>query len=311
MIARLHSEIVIEWTQRQISWSTHLTFPEAANRGLQGLRVLSLESRHAEQMIRLIENAGGEAISAPSMREVPLHDNAPALRFAEELLAGRFDLLICLTGVGTRILFDAIATQHARPKIVEALSRLAVVARGPKAVSALRQAGVPVTIAVPEPNTWRDILTALAEHPTLHALEGKRIAIQEYGVSNTDLIRALEMQGATVTSVPVYQWALPENLQPLREAVRAIADGKIDVLLTTSATQVHHLMQAAAESGLEEEVRTGLAQGVVASVGPICSEALREHGIAVDLEPTHSKMGQLLFETAAKARDLLMRKRSA
>ncbi|MBI2818058.1 MAG: uroporphyrinogen-III synthase [Acidobacteria bacterium] len=278
-------------------------------RGFEGLRVLSLESRHAEQAVKLIENAGGEAISAPSMREVPLQDNAAAFRFAQELLAKRFDVVIFLTGVGTRILFGAIETQLPRQKIVEAVSGLSVIARGPKPLAALRQLGVPVTIAVPEPNTWRDILKALAEHPTLHALQGKRIAIQEYGISNTDLIRELEAQGAAVTSVPVYQWALPGNLQPLREAVRAIAEGKIDILLTTSATQVHHLMQVAAEGGLEDAVRRGLADTVVASIGPICSEALQEHGIVVDLEPEHPRMGQLVFETAAKARELLARKR--
>ncbi len=102
---------------------------ENRNRGLEGLRVLALESRRAGQMAKLIENAGGMAISAPSMREVPLQENAAALAFAEDLFGGRFDVVIFLTGVGTRILFDAVETKHPREKLVEALSRLVVVAR--------------------------------------------------------------------------------------------------------------------------------------------------------------------------------------
>lgn len=278
-------------------------------RGLEGLRVLSLESRHAEQMMKLIENEGAEAISAPSMREVPLKDNPAALAFAEELFEGKFDLVIFLTGVGTRILFNAVETKYPRQKLVDALSRVPVVARGPKSVTALRQFAVPVAIAVPEPNTWRDIVKTLVEHPAFSALEGKRVAIQEYGVSNPELVQALEGLGATVTCVPVYQWDLPEDLQPLRRGIKAIGEGSIDVLLLTSATQVHHMMQVAAQNGLEDSVRRGLERVLIVSVGPICTEALRQHGIQVDLEPAHPRMGQLVHETAEKATGLLRKKR--
>src|SRR3990172_6706992 len=84
------------------------------SRGLEGLRVLSLESRRAEQMAKLIENHGGIPVSAPSMREVPLGENPAALAFAADLFAGKFDAVIFLTGVGTRILFGAVASMHPR-----------------------------------------------------------------------------------------------------------------------------------------------------------------------------------------------------
>jgi len=279
------------------------------SKGLAGLRVLSLESRNAAQMAILIGNEGGIVISAPSVRELPLKENPAALALAEDVLAGKVDLIIFLTGVGTRILFDAVETKYPRQRFVEAVSRLPLVARGPKVVSALRQLGVPIALSVPEPNTWRDIVKALGEHPEFGMLKGKRIAIQEYGASNPALTRALESQGATVTRVPVYQWALPEDIEPLKNAIREIVDGKIEVVLVTSATQSDHLMQVAAESGLEDSVRRGLERAVVASVGPICSEALREHRIAVDFEPAHPKMGSLVHETAGIAKAWLDRKR--
>jgi len=279
------------------------------NQGLAGLRVLSLESRRAEQMAKLIENHGGIAVSAPSMREIPIEENAAALAFAGNLFAGRFDAVIFLTGVGTRILFAAIETKHPRERLVEALSRVLVVARGPKPVAALREFAVPVGISVPEPNTWRDILQALDAHHPPFPLRGKRIAVQEYGVSNREFIQSLAAQGAAVTPVPVYQWALPEDLGPLRRAIDEIVQGRIDVLLVTSATQVHNLMQVAAEAGLAEGVANGLRRAVIASIGPIATEALHSCGIMPDFEPTHPKMGQLVFETAEKARVLLRAKR--
>src|SRR5215831_1148601 len=98
------------------------------------------------------------------MREIPLKENSAALSFAEELFAEKFDVVIFLTGVGTRILFAAVETKYLRETLVAALSRAAVVARGPKPVAALREFGVPIAVMVPEPNTWRDIIRALDQH---------------------------------------------------------------------------------------------------------------------------------------------------
>jgi len=280
-----------------------------AAKGLTGLHVLSLESRRAKEMARLIENYGGIPVSAPSMREVPLTDNTAALEFAVALFSGNVDSLLCLTGVGTRILFEAIQTRHAREPMVTALSRMPVVARGPKPAAVLREYGVPIAITVPEPNTWRDLIAAIErERPELLAA-GQRVYVQEYGKSNDELLRHLAARGARVATVPVYQWALPEDTKPLQDGLAALIAGSIDVVLLTSAMQIHNLMRVATEGGLADQARTALASTVIGSIGPICSEALAAYGLAADLEPTHPKMGQLVFETAAAAKNLLAAKR--
>ncbi|MBI3933415.1 MAG: uroporphyrinogen-III synthase [Acidobacteria bacterium] len=276
---------------------------------MQGLRVLSLESRRQVEIAKLIESHGGIAVSAPSMREIPVEDNPEALTFAERLLENRFDAVIFLTGVGTRILFGAMESRYPRAAFVAALSRTLVVARGPKPVAVLREYEVAIAIAVPEPNTWRDILKAFDDHAPPINLRGKMVAVQEYGAPNREFLEALRGRGAQLMPVPVYQWALPADLKPLRQAAREIAQGRIDVLLVTSATQVDHLMRVAAEEELTEKVRTGLVRAVVCSIGPISTQALESHGIAADFEPSHPKMGQLVFEAAQKAGALLARKR--
>ena len=278
------------------------------NRGLDGLRVLSLESRRSEQMAALIRNHGGTPVVAPSMREIPIEENAAAVAFARDLLAGRFDAVIFLTGVGTRILFRAVETQHPREQLVEALSRVLVVARGPKPVAVLREFGVPIGLTVPEPNTWRDVLIALDGLLPAFSPQGKRIAVQEYGVSNGEFLDSLRSAGAQVTPVPVYQWALPEDLGPLRSALDEMVVGKIDVLLVTSANQIHNLMRVARDAGIEKQVGEALRRMVVASIGPVSSGALASYEIAADLEPTHPRMGQLVFEVAERVRELRMGK---
>ena len=196
-----------------------------------GLRVLSLESRRAVEMAELIRRQGGEPFVAPSMREVPLEADAATTRFSERLFAGGFDMMVLLTGVGTRQLNRLLG-----PRFGEALRSLTVVARGPKPVAALREMGLEAALVAPEPNTWRELL---------HALEGrteKRIAVQEYGRSNPELLAGLRESGAEVTAVRVYQWDLPEDAGPLYEAARRLAAGAFDVALFTTAIQISHLI---------------------------------------------------------------------
>jgi uroporphyrinogen-III synthase len=277
--------------------------------GLAGLRVLSFESRRATEIARLIENYGGKAIVAPSMREVPLESNREAQEFARTLAAGGFDTVIFLTGVGTRALARVVETVYPLEQFVAALRPIAVVARGPKPVAALKELGVPVTVAVPDPNTWRDLLRALDEKRELAPLDGKRVAVQEYGASNPELLAGLEKRGAIVTRVPVYSWALPEDTAPLRAAVEAIARGEIDVALFTTSVQVTHLLRIAREMNLEPQVRRGLARIAVGSIGPITSEELREVGIEPDFEPEHPKMGFLVNTAAQRSAALVEKKR--
>lgn len=270
------------------------------------LRVFSPESRHAETMAESIVRHGGLPIIAESLREVPL-DNPPEVRpFVEGLIEGSIDVVIFLTGVGTRVLAGAIADRLPREPFAAALARTLVVARGPKPLAALREIGARVDVLVPEPNTWRELLTTI---DATTALSGKRVALQEYGVTNTELVRGLEARGATVLRVPIYRWALPENTAPLREAIRKIIDGMIDVALFTNAKQIDHLLQVAREDGLAEALVTAMRRIVIASVGPICSEALRHAGLQVDFEPSHPRMGPLVRETAESAARILESKR--
>lgn len=280
--------------------------------GFTGLRVLALESRRAAELAKLISNYGGEAVVAPAMREVPLHSNTEALSFVEALLAGKFDIVIFLTGVGARAVLNVAETKYSRDDFVSALRRTKVIPRGPKPIAVLRELGVTPALIVPEPNTWRELLQTLDDGakslPEFH-LRGARIALQEYGVSNPELIAGLTERGSVVTRVPVYQWALPENTSPLECAIQEIAAGTIDVIFFTTGVQATHVFQVAAKMKLDELVRQGLRRAIVASIGPTTSEELRRHGIERDLEPSHPKMGFLVKEAAEQAAPLLAKKR--
>jgi uroporphyrinogen-III synthase len=221
-------------------------------------------------------------------------------------------MVIFLTGVGTRALLSVVETSYKREDYIAALRRVNVVARGPKPVAALRELGITPAITAPEPNTWRELLRALDEAAASQEqlrLRGARVAVQEYGVSNPELLAGLRERGAVVTRVPIYQWALPEDLAPLQAAVKELAAGKIDVALFTTSVQVTHLFQIAAQMSLEEPMRQGLGRAIVASIGPTTSEELQRRGVRADFEPSHPKMGFLVKEAAEQCAELLRRKR--
>ncbi len=274
----------------------------------QGLTVLTLESRRGQEMSRLIETYGGKPLHAPAMREVPLSSNLEALKFADALLEGKLDAVVFLTGVGARALSNVLEGVHPTEKFFEALRKVSVVARGPKPVAVLREWKVPVALTVPKPNTWREVLQAIDDNKL--DLRDKHVAVQEYGVSNPELLEGLRERGAHVTPVPVYEWDLPEDKAPLRAAVNSIVARRVDVALFTTGVQVNHLFQIAEEVGKKDALKAGLESVVKASIGPTTSEVLRSYGLSIDLEASHSKMGFLVKEAAEQSEALLQRNRS-
>jgi uroporphyrinogen-III synthase len=261
--------------------------------------VVAFESRHAKEMARLIEKQNGIPLSAPSMREVPLEDQAEAFEFAERLLRGEVDYLVLLTGVGFRALMNAVATRHPVATIVEQLSRVKLICRGPKPVLVLKEFGLTPLLVAPEPNTTQRLVAEIDSAGL--SLSGARVDIQEYGERNEDLAAALKERGATTQSVTVYMWQLPEDLGPLEAAVGQLAAGHVALALFTSARQVVHLLEVAERLGKSADLIWQLKHRVVvASIGPVTTEALEARGLAADTEPPHPKMGSFVTHVASE-----------
>jgi uroporphyrinogen-III synthase len=269
-----------------------------------GLKVLSLESRRAKEMEILIRREGGDPFVAPSVQERALDDHREALGFVDRLHAGEFDLVVCMTGAGLSFLRDLAAADGKLELLAEGLRNTFIVSRGPKPVPILRELEARAQIVVPEPNTWKEVVDAVASRPE------RRVAVQEYGRPNNEMNAAMEAFGATVTPFAIYRWDLPPDLGPLREAARRVAAREIDVVLFTSSIQLDHLFQIAQEMGIAADVRTALIEyAVVASVGPIMTEALEAASLPADVIPIHPKMAALVKASADLAGEALIRKR--
>jgi uroporphyrinogen-III synthase len=260
-----------------------------------GLRVLSFESRMGAEMARLIQRHNGDPLVVSALREIPipLQGNSAVFRFGVKLILNQLDILILMTGVGTKALLEILQTRYPLAEIIDALKKTIIVTRGPKPLAILKTLGVEANITVPEPNTWHDVIATLDYY---RPVQGLKIAIQEYGVSKPDMIQDLQKRGADVFSVPVYRWALPEDTTPLHSAITEVVNGRIDAMVITNAAQVDHVMQLAEQDQKTDLFRESCKKIVVASIGPTASEGLKHYDLPVDFEPSHPKMGVLVKE---------------
>ncbi len=268
--------------------------PEHSAMSFLQARVLCFESRREKEIAELVRINGGQPSVAPALREIPIEQNGDAFSFADRLYRGEFDMVIFLTGVGARYLGKVLSTREDEGRLPAELRKVTVAVRGPKPMAVMREWNVPVAVQVPEPNTYRELLEAVRERPE------RSVALQEYGRTNHALVEGLQAQGRTVTTVPVYQWALPADIQPLVRSAEGLCRGEFEAVIFTTGVQLDHLLQVAEELGKRDEVIEALRKTFLASIGPTCTESLQSQGLTPDLEPSHPKMGILIREAATE-----------
>ena len=277
---------------------------------LQGLRVLAFETRHSAEIEELVRSFGGEAVVVPAVRKMRIESQEPALVFAANLLRGEYDLVIFLTDSGVRLLVEAATSRYGTAEFAGALRKVKIASRGPKPSKTLSEYGLHVAVTAPEPHTWRELIAAL-EQEFGSSLSKMRVAVQEYAASNLEFLVALAERSGSVTRIPLYEWALPEDIRPLRECVLGIAGEYVDIVLFTTAVQVLHLFQVANAMSSAAPMLAGLKSALILSIGPSTSEELRRHGLEPDFEPSHPTIDALLREAIDQLPQLLERKHAA
>ncbi len=283
--------------------------PSGRPGGLAGLRIVSFESRRAQDMALWLRRSGGEVLYAPAMRQVPLADERGILEFGARLFEGQCDALVLLTGVGTTILVDALCTRWPRAEVLERLGRTPLLCRGRKTAAVLEALGLTPRVVAPEPNGTKELLAAVDE---TFIVTAKRVFVQEYGTINSELLDGLERRGAVVRLVKIYRWALPEDTRDLKSALSGIVQRWVDAAIFTSAHQVENVLEYAAGLQLASAVVEAFARWVLAiSLGPVTGGALERHGIRPDWSPSEPKLAQLVSSFAPIAGQLMRAKRSS
>jgi uroporphyrinogen-III synthase len=249
-------------------------------RPLASRTVALAEGRQLEELAQLLEAEGAVALRYPMVSILDAPDEAPVLDWLRDLAAGRFDVVVLMTGEGLRRLLGFAGRAGLRAEVVAALGRSQILTRGPKPGQALREIGLAPTRVAPAPTT-DGVLAALRAEP----LAGRTVAVTLSGGPNPALEEGLAAAGARVRTVLPYVYAPAADDARVLDLVGRLAGGTVDAVVFTSSPQVDRLFGVAAAAGREADLRAGLARTRVAAVGPVVADDLRRRGAAVHVCP--------------------------
>jgi uroporphyrinogen-III synthase len=252
--------------------------------------VAILETRTGEHLAELVARLGAVPLLAPALEEVPDTNRETLAALLESWRTRPFGLAIFQTGVGTRALFQATDALDATQAFLALLGRAVVVVRGPKPVGELNARAVRIDIRAASPFTTETVIDAVAAVPVGSA----PALVQSYGEANVKLREALAARGAQVQELSTYRWALPADTRPLETLIERLARASVDAVVFTSAVQVQNLHTMAERVGRASELAGFMRPIIVGSIGPVCSRALRAHGIEPSFEADPPKLGPLV-----------------
>jgi uroporphyrinogen-III synthase len=268
---------------------------------LKDRAVAITEHRYEKQLAALFAKEGARVVSCPLLEERPMESRTEMRDFIGKMLAGEMDVIVFFTGVGAAFLADEAQAMSELAAFKRSLSRIMVVARGPKPQAALSKLGLSVDLA-PESPTSEGLLRLLESH----GLDGKRVGVQLYGTPNPEFCSGLESLGAKVLAVQVYDYGPASDRNRVRGFVESLISRQVDALTFTSAPQVRALFEVAGEMGRSDALVHELNENViVASIGGVTSKALMKRGVTARVIPSSPKMASLVkaladyFRTAA------------
>lgn len=247
---------------------------------LKGRTAALAEGRQLEELAQMLESEGASTLRYPMVAILDAPDATAVNAWLRDLIAGRFDRVVLMTGEAVRRLLGFAERAGLREDYIAALGRTPTLTRGPKPGQALKELGLTPTRVAPAPTTDGVIAALRAE-----SLRGQTVGVTLFGEPNPPLERFLTEAGATVRPVLSYVYAPASDDERVVDLISRLARGGIDVLIFTSSPQVERLFEVAGKRGLETELRQGLTRTRVAAVGPVVAEDLHRHGAPVHICP--------------------------
>jgi uroporphyrinogen-III synthase len=250
---------------------------------LNGYRILILETREEAQFSRLLAEQGADVLQCPMFTINDAPDAAPIEAWIRRFVETPCDDLVLMTGEGLRRLMKVARRIDLDRDFVAALGKARKFARGPKPGKALREIGLEPQVTTEKPTS-----DGIIEMLSRLDLSGHRVGLQLYpDKDHARLIGAITAQGAEVEPVLPYVYDAEAADTNIVTAIGELARGRIDAVALTSSGQVRRLIEVAKAHGCEAQLREGLAQTPIASVGPVVSDELSSHGLRTDIAPAN------------------------
>ncbi|MCR6486543.1 uroporphyrinogen-III synthase [Amycolatopsis sp. OK19-0408] len=256
---------------------------------LSGVAIGVTAERRAEEFIGALERHGAEVRHAPTITIMPLNSD-PLLRGATSaLVAAPVDFTVVTTGAGFRGWLDAASGWDLRTALVARLGESRIYARGPKAVGAVRGAGLRETFSA-ESESNAELFDAVGSA----GVDGARVAVQLHGTPLPEFTAPLVSAGASLVEVQPYRWTSPRDVTPVHELIDAAVAGSLGAIAFTSAPAAANFLTLARTSGRYQQLLAALRGPlVVACVGPVTAAPLEAVGVET-VQPERQRLGALV-----------------
>ncbi|MGH8793870.1 MAG: uroporphyrinogen-III synthase [Stackebrandtia sp.] len=263
---------------------------------LTGYTVAVTAQRRCDEFAAMLERRGARTVVAPALKIVPLPDDVALREATAELVRDAPDLVVATTGIGFRGWLEAAESWGIAGDLLRVLDRARILCRGPKALGAVRAAGLTEDWTAPS-ETGVEVVQHLKDRD----VAGRRVAIQLHGDPDDDFVQAVEDGGGSAVPVPVYRWTAPDDVAPVRRLVDAVCAGKVDAVTFTSAPAANALLRIAEDRApdLIDAFRASVDDSGVlaAAVGPVTAAPLRRLGVD-PVQPERARLGSLVRAVA-------------
>lgn len=246
---------------------------------MSGPVIAVAEGRDLEKLAEMLESGGAEVIRCPMLVMVDPEDTTRLDAFLSELLNGAFDEVVFMTGEGVVRFFAHADRLNSGDALTASLQTIRVIARGFKAVKALKARGITPT-GIADPPTSEGIIAYWSVNPP----DGLHVGIMLAGDEPaTKLENHLAGVASWVTVVSSYTYAPASDSDAVGSLLDRMESGEVQVLALTSIAQARALMNAAAKHG--KPLSAALNTTRIASIGPALSQFLAENDIPVAMQP--------------------------
>ena len=258
---------------------------------LSGFRIGVTSDRRSADLIAALERRGAQVLHAPALKIAPNDTDGSLVRQTEDVIRARPEVVLVTTGYGMRRWFEVADAAGLGAELTAVLDRAVILARGPKAVGAVRAAGLE-DAQTAELDTTASLVDAVAAR----GLEGRRVAIQLHGFTDEVQLARLRELSAHVLTVTPYRWVPPGAADRLPRLIEAAARHHLDAVVFTSAPGAVATLDAAEGTGFGPAFVAALRTDVMAAaVGPVTAEPLRAAGIE-PVVPERHRLGALIRE---------------
>lgn len=256
---------------------------------LAGFRVGVTSDRRSDDLISALERRGAQVLHAPALRIAPNDQDATLIIETRALIAARPDVVMITTGYGMRRWFEVADASGLGAELTAVLDDATILARGPKAVGAVRAAGLE------DAQAGEHVTTASMVDDLIEAgLIDRRVAIQVHGYTDEVQLSRLREVSESVLTVTPYRWVRPSAADRLPRLIDAVCARQLDAVTFTSAPGAEATLAAAEESGRLPALVDALQRDVVAAaVGPLTAVPLLDAGIT-PLTPDRYRLGALI-----------------